>query len=147
MITLNLLPGLVGLRGARFRLPLQNSELAQTLKIKEIQVSLFVRFSFQVPVCLISGRGRNHQCLPLTRREQPRVTAPVMVPRFRVQCLQVPSKGIYVSPTLPETNMETQEGPYKDYSPLKGGYMGFHVSLGECICNPAWVGFSVGLHF
>ena len=27
--------------------------------------------------------------------------------------------------------METQKGPYKDYSP--GGYMGFHVSLGECI--------------
>ena len=42
--------------------------------------------------------------------------------------------------TLPETNMETQKGPYKDYSPSKeggggggGGYMGFHVSLGECI--------------
>ena len=34
--------------------------------------------------------------------------------------------------TLPETNMETQKGPYKDYSPFKGGYMGFHVSLGEC---------------
>ena len=28
--------------------------------------------------------------------------------------------------------METQKGPYKDYSPFKGGYMGFHVSLGEC---------------
>ena len=28
--------------------------------------------------------------------------------------------------------METQKGPYKDYSPLKGGYMSFHVSLGEC---------------
>ena len=34
--------------------------------------------------------------------------------------------------TLPETNMEIQKGPYKDYSPLKRGYMGFHVSLGEC---------------
>ena len=28
-------------------------------------------------------------------------------------------------PTLPETNMETQKGPYKDYSPLKGGPYGF----------------------
>ena len=98
MITLNLLPGLVGLRGPRFRLPLQNSELAQILKIKEIQVFRFFRFSFQVPACLILGRGHNHQCLPLTRREQPAVTAPVVVPVFRVQCLQVPSKGIYVSP-------------------------------------------------
>ena len=26
--------------------------------------------------------------------------------------------------TLPETNMETQKGPYKDYSPLKGGLYG-----------------------
>ena len=30
--------------------------------------------------------------------------------------------------------METQKGPHKDYSPLKWGYMGFHVSLGECRC-------------
>ena len=29
--------------------------------------------------------------------------------------------------------METQKGPYKDYSPSRMGlYMGFHVSLGEC---------------
>ena len=35
-------------------------------------------------------------------------------------------------PRLPESNMETQKGPHKDYSPfLKGGYMGFNVSLGE----------------
>ena len=34
--------------------------------------------------------------------------------------------------TLPETNMETQKGPYEDYSPSKRGYMSFHVSLGEC---------------
>ena len=34
--------------------------------------------------------------------------------------------------TLPETNMETQKGPYEDYSPSKRGYMGFHVTLGEC---------------
>ena len=27
--------------------------------------------------------------------------------------------------TLPETNMETQKGPYKDYSPSKGGLYGF----------------------
>ena len=27
--------------------------------------------------------------------------------------------------TLPETNMETQKGPYKDYSPFKGGLYGF----------------------
>ena len=27
--------------------------------------------------------------------------------------------------TLPETNMETQKGPYKDYSPFKGGLHGF----------------------
>ena len=36
--------------------------------------------------------------------------------------------------TLPETNMETQKGAYKDYSLSKRGYMGFHVSLGEGIC-------------
>ena len=29
--------------------------------------------------------------------------------------------------------METQKEPYKDYSPSKVDYMGFHVSLGECI--------------
>ena len=34
--------------------------------------------------------------------------------------------------TLPETNLETQKGPYKDYSPSKRGLYGFHVSLGEC---------------
>ena len=28
--------------------------------------------------------------------------------------------------------METQKGPYKDSVLLKGDYMGFHVSLGEC---------------
>ena len=29
--------------------------------------------------------------------------------------------------------METQKGPYEDYSPSKSGlYGGFHVSLGEC---------------
>ena len=28
--------------------------------------------------------------------------------------------------------METQKGPYKDYSPFKGSFLGFHVSLGEC---------------
>ena len=27
--------------------------------------------------------------------------------------------------TLPETNMETQKGPYKDYSPSKRGLFGF----------------------
>ena len=27
--------------------------------------------------------------------------------------------------TLPGTNMETQKGPYKDYSPFKGGLYGF----------------------
>ena len=27
--------------------------------------------------------------------------------------------------TLPETNMETQKGPNKDYSPFKGGLYGF----------------------
>ena len=34
--------------------------------------------------------------------------------------------------TLPETNMKTQKGPKKTTVLLKGGYMGFHVSLGEC---------------
>ena len=34
--------------------------------------------------------------------------------------------------TLPETNMETQAGPMKTTVPLKWGYMGFHVSFGEC---------------
>ena len=32
--------------------------------------------------------------------------------------------------TLPETNMETPKGPYKDYSPFKGGLYGF----------PCWFG-------
>ena len=30
--------------------------------------------------------------------------------------------GVY---TLPETNMETQKGPYKDYSPSRRGLYGF----------------------
>ena len=34
--------------------------------------------------------------------------------------------------TLLGTNMETQKGPIKTTVPLKWGYMGFHVSLGEC---------------
>ena len=28
--------------------------------------------------------------------------------------------------------METQKGPKKTTVPVEGGYMGFHVSLGEC---------------
>ena len=36
--------------------------------------------------------------------------------------------------TLLETNVETQKGPYRDYSPSKRDYMGSHVNLGEC--NP-----------
>ena len=38
-----------------------------------------------------------------------------------------------VRPALLETNMETQKGPIKATVPLTWGYMGFHVSLGECI--------------
>ena len=37
-------------------------------------------------------------------------------------------------PTLPRTNMETQKGLYKDYSPFKGGLYGF-PSVAECIKN------------
>ena len=37
--------------------------------------------------------------------------------------------------TLPETNMETQKGPIKTTVPLKGDYMGFPVSLGECMAD------------
>ena len=36
--------------------------------------------------------------------------------------MQIGYTGIY---TLPETNMETQKGPCKDYSPFKGGLYGF----------------------
>ena len=42
--------------------------------------------------------------------------------------LQIQSSGR----TLPKTNMETPKWPCKDYSPFKGGYIGFHVGLGEC---------------
>ena len=42
--------------------------------------------------------------------------------------------GVEISSTLPETNMETQKGSIKTTVLVKGGYMGFHVSLGEC--NP-----------
>ena len=35
-------------------------------------------------------------------------------------------------PTPLETNMETKRGPIKTTVLLKGHYMGFHVSLGEC---------------
>ena len=45
---------------------------------------------------------------------------PIQRNKYIVQSLAV---------TLPETNMETQKGPYKDYSPFEGG---LHVSLGEC---------------
>ena len=39
----------------------------------------------------------------------------------------------FLNPTLPETNMETQEeGPYQDCSPSKRGLEGFHVTLGKC---------------
>ena len=34
-------------------------------------------------------------------------------------------KGTTGAPTLPETNMETQKGPYKDHSPSKRGLYGF----------------------
>ena len=42
-------------------------------------------------------------------------------------CTKVLMIRIYkpVSCTLPETNMETQKGPYKDYSPFEGGLYGF----------------------
>ena len=32
--------------------------------------------------------------------------------------------------TLPETNMETQKGPYTDYSPSKRGLHGFPCKFG-----------------
>ena len=32
--------------------------------------------------------------------------------------------------TLPETNMETQKGPYKDYVPFKGELSGFPCLFG-----------------
>ena len=35
-------------------------------------------------------------------------------------------------PTLLETNMETKKAPIKTTARLKGDYLGFHVSLGEC---------------
>ena len=47
---------------------------------------------------------------------------------------EMPVAGQILRPTLLETNMETQKGPHKDRFPLKGGSMGFHVSLGECKC-------------
>ena len=47
--------------------------------------------------------------------------------------------------TLPETKMETPKGPYKDYTvPLKGDYMGFHVSFQECNSQKHWG--QLGLH-
>ena len=33
--------------------------------------------------------------------------------------------GVCIGCTLPETNMDTQKGPYKDYSPSKRGLYGF----------------------
>ena len=42
--------------------------------------------------------------------------------------------------TLPETNMEIQKGPIKTTVLLKGDYMGFHVSLGECKGFFGWEG-------
>ena len=58
---------------------------------------------------------------------------------FRSAQLLVRMRGLNINAleqaewnTFPETDMETQTGPYDDYSPSKGGYMGFHVSLGEC---------------
>ena len=41
---------------------------------------------------------------------------------MRLRVLSVSECG---KPTLPETNMETQKGPYKDYSPSKRGLYGF----------------------
>ena len=55
------------------------------------------------------------------------------------QCTQVTDKNVAVKSTtlmsedwevhtqvtLPETNMETQKGPHKDYSPSKRGLYGF----------------------
>ena len=32
--------------------------------------------------------------------------------------------------------METHKGPYKDYSPSKGDYMGFHVKFGGVYLRP-----------
>ena len=34
--------------------------------------------------------------------------------------------------TILETNVDIQKGPIKTAVPLKRGYMGFHVSFGEC---------------
>ena len=45
--------------------------------------------------------------------------------------------------TLLETNMETQKGPCRDYSPSRMRLYGFHVSLGECIQTSTYVGLKV----
>ena len=39
--------------------------------------------------------------------------------------LQLIGARLRFGPTLPETNMETQKGPYKDYSSSKRGLYGF----------------------
>ena len=46
----------------------------------------------------------------------------------------LPKGGLRPATTLLENSMETQKGPYKANSLSKMGlYMGFDVSLGECI--------------
>ena len=42
----------------------------------------------------------------------------------------IPWGVVHFKPTLPETSMETQKGPHKDYSPFKGGLYGFPCSFG-----------------
>ena len=42
---------------------------------------------------------------------------------------------IHNKDALPETNMEPKKGPIKTTVLLKGDYLGFHVSLGECKNN------------
>ena len=64
----------------------------------------------------------------------------------RCQMLICPTKvGTGPCHTLPETNMETQKGPYKDYSPFKGGLYGFPPFKGGLYGFPCEFGGNTGI--
>ena len=70
---------------------------------------------------MIVKRGTNPETPPRTNAMQ-KDQAPKWTRGVR---LQTEDFKLHLKPTLPETNMETQRGPYEAIVTLKGGIYGF----------------------
>ena len=93
--------------GIRYILRAQRGSYIPTLRPK------YIPFTYMDPL----GRA------PVELAGIPRHPAAIPPGLCRRKGLQ--RSGLTIGFTLPETNMETQKGPYKDYRPSKRGLYGF----------------------